>query len=39
LVDRSKKLPAFFYENAGGYQPVREWLLELSMDDRKRIGR
>ena len=38
MLDRSKKLPAFFYENANGRQPVREWILALSAEDRKRIG-
>ena len=38
-MDRSKKLPAFFYENAKGNQPVREWILALSAEDRKAIGR
>jgi phage-related protein len=39
LIDRSKKLPAFFYENTTGRQPVREWILALSEEDRKRVGR
>ena len=39
MIDRSKKLPAFFYENAKGNQPVRAWISELSMEDRKRVGR
>ena len=26
LIDRSKKLPAFFYESALGNRPVREWV-------------
>lgn len=39
MVDRSKKLPAFFYENASRRQPVREWILELSSEDRKSLGR
>jgi phage-related protein len=39
LIDRSKKLPAFFYETAIGNQPVREWIRGLSMEDRKLIGR
>lgn len=38
LLDRSKKLPALFYENAQGREPVREWILSLSEEDRKRIG-
>jgi phage-related protein len=39
LIDRSKKLPAFFYESAAGNRPVRDWLLGLSLEDRKAIGR
>ena len=39
LIDRSKKLPAFFYETATGNQPVREWILALSTEDRKVVGR
>lgn len=39
VVDRSKKLPAFFFESASGNQPVREWILALSTEDRKLIGR
>jgi phage-related protein len=33
-----KKIPALFYENSNGKKPVRDWLLELSEDDRKIIG-
>ena len=39
MIDRSKKLSAFFYENGSGRQPVREWILELSSEDRKSVGR
>ena len=39
MIDRSKKLPAFFYESALGSQPVREWTLGLSLEDRKLVGR
>lgn len=39
MVDRSKKLPAFFFENASGHQPVRDWILKLSTEDRKLVGR
>jgi phage-related protein len=38
LVDRSKKLPAFFYEPSAK-RPVREWILGLSLEDRKLVGR
>ena len=30
MFDRSKKLPAFFYETPGGNQPVRDWIKGLS---------
>jgi antitoxin HicB len=33
-----KRLPAAFFENDSGKMPVREWLLDLSDDDRKVIG-
>ncbi|MEO8129423.1 MAG: type II toxin-antitoxin system RelE/ParE family toxin [Bryobacteraceae bacterium] len=39
MIDRSKKLPAFFYEASSGNQPVRNWILELSPEDRKLVGR
>jgi phage-related protein len=39
MIDRSKKLTGRFYASAGGRRPVREWLLSLSKDDRRAIGR
>src|ERR1700720_228176 len=33
-----KQLPAFFYALPSGREPVREWLRELSDEDRKIIG-
>ena len=39
MIDRSRKLPAFFYESALGNRPVREWILGLSLEDRKLVGR
>ena len=39
MIDRSKKLLAFFYETSNGNQAVRDWLLDLPPEDRKRIGR
>ncbi len=39
MVDRSKKLNARFYENSLGHKPVRDWILELSDDDRHIIGK
>jgi phage-related protein len=39
VIDRSKKIASRFYETAGGRRPVREWLLALSKDDRRVIGK
>jgi len=33
-----RKLPAVFYRSAAGREPVRHWLLALSVEDRKIIG-
>lgn len=37
-VSDQKRLPARFFESDTGKVPVREWLLNLSQDDRKVIG-
>jgi phage-related protein len=39
MIDRSKKITGRFYATASGRRPVREWLLELSKDDRRIIGK
>lgn len=39
MVQGLKKLTARFYETGTGRKPVREWLLELSEDDRRIIGK
>jgi phage-related protein len=39
MIDRSKKITARFYMSATGAKPVREWLLALSKDDRRIIGK
>ena len=39
MIDRSKKLPARFYISQTGSNPVREWILELSSDDRQTVGK
>jgi phage-related protein len=39
MIDRSKKITGRFYANANGRRPVRDWLLALSKDDRRVIGR
>ena len=38
MARQPKKLPAFFYENAAGSEPVRDWLLTLDDEDRRVIG-
>jgi hypothetical protein len=35
---QGKRIPAIFYRTEAGGEPVREWLKDLSPDDRKRIG-
>ena len=32
------RLDAYFYQTEGGNEPVRDWLKELSKDDRRAIG-
>ena len=39
MIDRSKKLPARFYEGGLGSSPVRDWILELPMADRRTVGK
>ena len=39
MIDRSKKLPARFYQNGAGARPVREWVLELPEADRLTVGK
>ena len=33
-----KRIPAVFYRTEGGNEPVREWLLGLSKEQKKAIG-
>ena len=39
MIDRTKKLPARFYQSAAGRKPVREWILEQPSADRHVIGK
>lgn len=39
MIDRTKKLPARFYESQAGRKPVREWILELPAADRQIVGK
>ncbi len=38
LGRQGKRVPAIFYCTEAGGEPVRDWLKELSSEDRKRIG-
>ena len=38
MIDRTKTLPARFYGNPAGGNPVREWILELTDVDCLIIG-
>jgi phage-related protein len=33
-----KRIPAQFYQNENGLEPVRDWLKDLDKEDRKLIG-
>lgn len=33
-----KRVPAIFYRTESGREPVREWLREMPIEDRRRIG-
>jgi phage-related protein len=37
-VPPPKRVPAAFYRNRNGAEPVREWLKSLAAEDRKTIG-
>jgi phage-related protein len=39
MVGHAKKLTARFYQMASGRSPVREWILDLSEQDRRQIGK
>lgn len=36
---RPKKVQARFYAPAAGVKPVRDWIMSLPLDDRRRIGK
>ena len=38
MAEGFKRLPAAFFRQAGGREPVREWLKELDPADRKIVG-
>jgi phage-related protein len=39
MTPSPKKLPARFYQTPRGREPVREWLKELSAEDRNSLGK
>ena len=38
-MESAKKLPARFYRNTNGNEPVREWLQRLTQEERRAIGK
>jgi phage-related protein len=39
MAQSLKKLQARFFESGTGRKPVKEWLLDMSRDDRRLIGK
>jgi phage-related protein len=39
MVETPKPIPLAFWRSAAGREPVREWLKELSREDKRRTGR
>ena len=39
MADSLKPIPFVFWRSATGREPVREWLNELSREDKRTIGR
>lgn len=37
-MDKLKKINAIFYKSAFGKEPVREWLMDLTKEERRQIG-
>ena len=38
MLDRTKKIPAKFFQTHSGKEPVREWIRSLRAEDRKIVG-
>ncbi|WP_018264009.1 type II toxin-antitoxin system RelE/ParE family toxin [Methylobacterium sp. WSM2598] len=38
MAQELKKIPAAFYRSAAGAEPVRDWLKELPLEDRRIVG-
>jgi phage-related protein len=39
MVESPRPIPLAFWRSAAGREPVREWLKELSREDKRTIGR
>jgi phage-related protein len=39
VIDKTKKIIAYFYKLDSGREPVREWLLSLDRNDRQIVGK
>src|ERR1700743_1412521 len=39
MAEKLKPIPLVFWRSAAGREPVREWLNELSHEDKRTIGR
>jgi phage-related protein len=39
MAEKLKPIPLVFWRSGAGREPVREWLNELSLEDKRRIGR
>jgi phage-related protein len=39
MIDHLKPIPLVFWRSTGGHEPVREWLNDLSLEDKKTIAR
>lgn len=39
VIAPKKKIRALFYRTDGGVEPVRQWLLDLDVVDRRTIGK
>jgi phage-related protein len=37
-ANEGKRVPVIFYRTEAGGEPVRQWLKELSREDRRRVG-
>jgi phage-related protein len=39
MADRLEPIPLAFWKSAAGREPVRAWLVELSREDKRTVGR